>query len=102
MRTFARHFAGTLVGLFSAALVAWLLDLGLTQAEAASFIEHLTGLLSVAILLAGYWFTEKGLKGLKSLFPDAWAEKIWKDHAGEVVDSMDEEAAKVAIEEGRV
>lgn len=102
MRTFARHLAGVIVGAIGATIVVFLTGLGIPEEEVVTFLEAFQEVLVMAILVAGYFLTEKGLKLVKGLFPDAWADHIWKDHAGDVVKNMSKDAAEDAIRTGKV
>lgn len=102
MRTFARHTAGVIVGFFSAWLSGALLGIGIDPEAVATAIEGLEILISGGIMLLGYFVTEKGLKHVKKFFPDAWAEMIWKRHAGESVKHLTATTAKSKIESGQI
>lgn len=102
MRTFARHIAGVIVGLFAATLISMLEGFGIDPGEAAGFIEHLTSMIEVAMLVVGYFVTEKLLKRFKLVDPGAWAEKVWKDKAAEEVQPLGNEVAARKIERGEI
>lgn len=102
IRTVARHIAGAIVGLFGTWLMTTLTGLGISPEEAGEAVSNVESLVVVAVMVALYAVTEKGLKLVKPLFPGEWAEEAWKAHAGDTVAPLEAPDARRHIKAGDI
>lgn len=102
MRTFARHLAGVVMAGIGGWITSLLIGAGMGPDDVEAALTAIETIIMVVAMLLFYAFTEKGLKFVKRLFPGEWAEEIWKEHAGEAVDSLTKSTAESKIRQGQV
>lgn len=102
IRTVARKLAALLVGLCGAWLVSTLTGFGVDLETALAAVDALEAFTTAVVLAGLYFLSDEALARVKRLFPADWAERFWKDQAGDRVDKMGKDEAKVAITAGRV
>ena len=102
MRSAARYAASFIVGLFSAALTAWLITvIGVDEETASELMLLLTETLTTIVFIVMSFVTSKLLKRIKSLDPAGWADYIWRHDVGRQIKDIPEDEARFLIKENQ-